>query len=184
MAKLAEAGVTAVAWHTPHSVFYEELEQQEQEQQQQQHHGTVDAEHEEDQSSSRTSVSGWRSARAIARQARRFAAAATAHRDSGGPNAAVTAASPAADTSATAAWAYRSSQEEALSFGPSRDATNSTDNHAGSAAGLDDLPMVTAASSLTMTTEHSSEPERVIPRGVAGVEVWSAEGDRSEGRSS
>lgn len=63
MAELAKEGVTAVAWNPSQLVFYRQRDQ------------------EERPPPSPVSFSRWRPARAIAREARRLAAAATAHRD-------------------------------------------------------------------------------------------------------
>lgn len=70
MAKLADSGVTAVAWHAsnfnePPAIAY--------------------SEEEDSDSPSRTSLLRWRSARSIARRARRLASAAVAQRDAPSP---------------------------------------------------------------------------------------------------
>lgn len=70
MAKLADSGVTAVAWHAPN--FHEPP-------------AITYFEEEDSDSPAQRSLLRWRSARSIARRARRLASAAVAQRDAPGP---------------------------------------------------------------------------------------------------
>lgn len=91
MAKLADSAVTAVAWHTSNV------------------HDLVLFEEADNELSSRTSFSRWRSARSIARRARRLASVATRRPDSTGAAAAV-----AGLEGGDAPWAPSSDSHDAL----------------------------------------------------------------------